>query len=201
VCEHCGEPMGGGEAAAGGDQAAGGGNGKGARGSDWQQDLSFWCGFGNVAIHEFDWCLQESAIRSLSELVAKAERAMETNDEAGGRLLLNALKGAMDQHCGGLMDLIEAAFVRRMGIGQLDQNQRLGAKLDEFKRRVTENEPPQSPAMRKLRDEINAVKQEILAGLGSAGKVECQFCHKMRTPPSPMAPKCEHCGGNPFVLR
>ena len=191
VCEHCGEPM----------ESGGGDGGGGPKRAEWQQDLLFWVNFANVAIREFDWCLPPASIEAVQRLVSRSDRIMETGDEAGGRVLKTSLEAAMNQHCGGILDLVEAAWVRRLGLGQLDQSQRLGGMLDEYKRRALQNESPASPPMKKLRADIAALKQEIFGGLNDAGKVTCAACGKKRTPPSPMTPKCEHCGNNPLILK
>jgi molecular chaperone DnaK len=168
---------------------------------DWERDLNFYVNRANVAIRDFDWCLSPASIEALQALVSRADAILETGDEAAGLLISNEFASAMKKYCGGMPDLVDAAWIRRLGLGQLDQSQRLAGMLDEFRRRALQNESPRSAALAELRSNINQVTQEIFDGLGDKGKVLCRNCGGNRNPPTPASPKCEHCGDNPLGLR
>jgi molecular chaperone DnaK len=191
VCENCGEVMSG--AGGGGGSGAGGG----VRQPEWKQQLSFWTSFAQVAINEFTWTIQPAKLERLKSVAAKAQRAIDTNDEANGLLVKAELDATLQDSCGFMFDLIEATLVYRARVGSLDKNQQLGNLLEEYKQRVRRGEDQDGPAVRGLRERIGQLVQEICGGIGKENEVECPKCHKMRPPATQFRPKCPNCGFDP----
>lgn len=210
VCENCGEVMSGGGGGAGdgggggdrggaGDGGGGGdrGGGASARQPEWKQQLAFWASFAHVAINEFTWTIQPVKLERLKSVASKAQRALDANDEASGRLVKDELDAALQDGCGFMFDLIEATLVYRARVGSPAKNQQLGNLLEEFQQRVRRGEDQNGSTVRGLRDRIGALVQEICGGLGKESEVECKKCQKMRPPVTQVRPKCPHCGFDP----
>jgi hypothetical protein len=153
-----------------------------------------------IAIRDYDWTINPRDVPTLEQLRDQAQRALDTNDEAMGRLTQPKLEEALNNICGGFQDLLQASLIFRLGAGELAQNQRLGSMLGEFKQRFLAKEDQHSPAMIQLRSDIGALVDEIVKGLGDRGKLPCQKCGQLRRPPTRTSPLCEHCGFNPLAL-
>lgn len=170
--------------------------------AEWERDLHLQMSLARVAVQEYDWAIKSENLATLRSLLERAERAIETKDEANGRTMLQELKQAMDSICGGIDDLLYASLTHRYRMGELDQNQQLGSMLAEYKRRVLEGENPHSGELGKLRGErIPQLLKEIWEGLGDQDKVTCEGCQQKRIRPTPMLPACEHCGHIPLGLK
>lgn len=152
-------------------------------------------------MRDYDWIIDARKVQELQALIDRGERAVKIDNEADGRLVDRDLDRMLKAECGGFWDLLDASCLYRYNAGKLDQNQRLGNLLEEFKRRALAGEPAQGPAMRELRQvRMAALVAEIVESLKHQGQVECQHCGQMRQPPSLTNPKCEHCGKSPFDL-
>lgn len=183
ACQECGEaltPRGGGEQV-----------------PEWKQGLYLPLALAQAAIHDCNWAIQPAQIRDLQSVADRVRRALDTEDEATGRLIKPELDRILDDACRGIYDLVEASWVFRAGIGALDQNRKLGAMLEEYKQRFLRGEDPRSPAMEELRfEKIKRLMQEIIEGLGDRDKVECKNCHQLIPPPTPSRRTCPNCGSD-----
>ncbi|MCI0490202.1 MAG: hypothetical protein L0229_26715, partial [Blastocatellia bacterium] len=191
VCQECGEII------------SGSDPGSGPAPEQWKQDLMFPLQFCQIAIRDYAWVIEPQKMQSLQAVVNQAQLALDINDESSGRLLKQPLENALNQTCAGFIDLVEASWIYRVGMGKPDQSLNLGNSLEEYKRRVLGGEDPNNPALQELRFvKIQGLVKEIMEGLDETGKVECENppCHKMRRPPTPANPRCEHCGFNPFAI-
>jgi hypothetical protein len=159
----------------------------------------FWVSFGHVAINEYSWSIDHLKVDQVKRAISRAERAVDTNDEAGGRIAADELERTLQDACGHFFDLVEAMLVYRSGMGSVDKNQRLGNLLEELKQRVRRGENQDGPSITGLRAEVNLLKNEILGGLDQQETVECQNlkCRKQRPKPTQMNPRCPHCGFDP----
>jgi ribosomal protein L37AE/L43A len=186
VCSRCGETL----------KAAS------PQGAEWEGELHLPLALVRIAVREYDWAIKSENLEILRSLLERAEQALERKDEINGRVVLEELKQALSSICGGIDDLLYASLAFRHGMGDLDQNQRLGSMLVEFKRRVLEGEDPNSGEAGKLRGEqIPRLVQEILERLGDQDKIVCENCQNKRVRPSPLHPNCEHCGHIPLGLK
>ena len=132
-------------------------------------------------------------------MLQRAERALASNDEATCRLVKNQLEEVVSKHCGKFHDLVLATCVYNAGLGRLDQKQRLGSLLQEFKSRFLAKEDQNSAGMRELRDvKIAGAVSEIFDGLGQGSLVPCKGCHKEIPKPTKGNPSCPKCGYNHF---
>jgi molecular chaperone DnaK (HSP70) len=167
----------------------------------WQQELIPKVAYAQVAVRDYDWIIDARKVQELQGLIDRGERAVKIDNEADGRLVDKDLDRMLHAACGGFWDLLDASCLYRYNVGDLDQNQRLGNLLEEYKRRALAGEPAQGPAMRELRHvRMAALVKEIVESMKHRGMVECQHCGQMRQPPSLVNPKCEHCGKSPFDL-
>ena len=138
------------------------------------------------------------SIQTLQGLADRARTALDNNDADTGRLLETEMATALESLCGGIYDLIEATYICHFGLGDMDQRQRLGNQLEDFKRRVLGGESPSGEPLQELRNEkIKGLVQEILVGLDKKGWIKCTSCGQDRPPVTPLKPQCPTCGFDP----
>jgi hypothetical protein len=166
---------------------------------EWKRELMFPLAMARAAVNEYAWALKPDQTEEISKVVQRAERALKANDEATCRLVKSELEDVVAKHCGKFNDLLIATCIYNGGIGRLDQKQRLGSLLQEFKRRFLAGEDQNSAGMQELRNvKIAGILEEILGGLGQGALVPCQGCHKEIPKPTKSNPKCPKCGYNHF---
>lgn len=179
VCENCGERL-----TAGPELLP-----------EWKQELAFAVRLAEIATRDYDWVIEARKIQSLESLVDRARRALDTNDEAAGRLVKPELERALNDTCGGIMDLVHASLFYRHGLGELDQRQRLGSLLEEYKRRVLGGGDPRSAEIKDLRDvKIRDLVQEIMEWVNGRGTISCPHDSHHKTRPYPLVQVCDVCG-------